>query len=301
METQLYVRIRGRILGPFDEGKLRELAKRGQLSRLHDVSKDAMVWVRASEYPNLFLFLDGTDQGKTTLDSSKAASRIELATSQNTSQAMAASMAARRWWYRKNGAEAGPVDTITVQQMLASGNLGLDDVVWTEGMAQWAPVKHTPGLLADVSPARAVSSAQLAGQPGVNDELPLVLRKAAMSSYSWVLFVAVVTYIFAGLTFVGSILLLILGANQRMPAVVAQGLFGLIWGVDYTIGGFLMSTYASRVKSLRYSYHPMILEKAMDILRGLWIYFSVNLIVLLAIVVFVVVWVISIGGTLPQF
>ena len=55
MENQLYVRIRGRILGPYDQDKLQSLARRGQLSRLHEVSQDATNWVRASTYPELFV------------------------------------------------------------------------------------------------------------------------------------------------------------------------------------------------------------------------------------------------------
>ena len=59
MENQLYVRIRGRILGPYDQEKLQSLARRGQLSRMHELSVDAMNWVQASTYPELFAGQDG--------------------------------------------------------------------------------------------------------------------------------------------------------------------------------------------------------------------------------------------------
>ena len=55
METQLYVRIRGRVLGPFDKEKLQSLARRGQLSRMHELSPDSTNWVQASTYPELFV------------------------------------------------------------------------------------------------------------------------------------------------------------------------------------------------------------------------------------------------------
>lgn len=55
MENQLYIRIRGKILGPYNQEKLQSLSRRGQLSRLHEVSQDAANWVRASTYPELFL------------------------------------------------------------------------------------------------------------------------------------------------------------------------------------------------------------------------------------------------------
>jgi S1-C subfamily serine protease len=54
MDNQLYVRIRGKVTGPYDQEKLRWLARRGQLSRAHELSQDTTHWVRASTYPELF-------------------------------------------------------------------------------------------------------------------------------------------------------------------------------------------------------------------------------------------------------
>lgn len=54
MDTQLYLRVRGRVLGPYDEEKLQSLVRRGQLSRMHEVSTDGAHWVRASTYAELF-------------------------------------------------------------------------------------------------------------------------------------------------------------------------------------------------------------------------------------------------------
>ena len=55
MDTQLYLRVRGRVLGPYDEEKLKSLVRRGQLSRMHEVSTDGANWVRASTYAELFV------------------------------------------------------------------------------------------------------------------------------------------------------------------------------------------------------------------------------------------------------
>ncbi len=55
MENQLYIRVRGRVLGPYDEEKLQGLARRGQLSRMHELSQDGVNWVRATNYPELFV------------------------------------------------------------------------------------------------------------------------------------------------------------------------------------------------------------------------------------------------------
>ena len=112
------------------------------------------------------------------------------------------------------------------------------------------------------------------------------------------MFVAVLLYINAALLFVAGIIGVISGANGHVAPVVAMGLFQVILSIDVAAGGFILSSYAGRIASLRYSSHPLVLEKAMDTLRGLWIYISINLIVILAFIVFFGVWLISIGGTL---
>ena len=51
----LYTRIRGRVSGPYNVEKLRTLARRGQLSRLHELSINGVSWQPAADYPQLFL------------------------------------------------------------------------------------------------------------------------------------------------------------------------------------------------------------------------------------------------------
>src|SRR3954453_4067022 len=55
METSLYIRVRGRVLGPYETEKLQSMVRRGQLSRVHELSTDGVSWVRASNYPELFV------------------------------------------------------------------------------------------------------------------------------------------------------------------------------------------------------------------------------------------------------
>ena len=131
------------------------------------------------------------------------------------------------------------------------------------------------------------------------DGLPASLCKAASNSRVWVVFIAVVLFVCAGLAILDGIFRLIQGANHHLPPVVALGLFELIFAIDVAAGGFLLSSYASRVANLKYSSYGIVLEKALDTLRTFWIYVSINLIVFLAFLLFVGVWVIAVGGTFP--
>ena len=139
MQVQLYVRIRGRALGPYDQEKLQSLVRFGQLSRMQEVSTDATNWVRASTYPELFV-----NQGPpSVLVEEQAVVEVQKPSTKNGPPPM---LFGQQWWYGKNGSEAGPVDQATLQQMLASGTLSPDDIVWTDGMAQWVPAGQAPGL-----------------------------------------------------------------------------------------------------------------------------------------------------------
>ena len=130
-------------------------------------------------------------------------------------------------------------------------------------------------------------------------ELTASLCKAAVNSRSWVVFIAAVTFVDAAFSLFAGIYMLIVGASHHLPPVVAWGLFNLIGGLDFMAGGFLLTAYANRVASLQYSAHAVVLEKALDALRNFWIFVAINLIVMLTFVIFVVVWAISISGSIP--
>jgi hypothetical protein len=49
-----YMRVRGKISGPFDIASLQKLVRRGALSRIHEISGDRATWNAAGQYDDLF-------------------------------------------------------------------------------------------------------------------------------------------------------------------------------------------------------------------------------------------------------
>jgi hypothetical protein len=45
-----------------------------------------------------------------------------------------------------NGAQAGPYDLPTIQQMITSGQITKETMVWKNGMAAWAAANSAPEL-----------------------------------------------------------------------------------------------------------------------------------------------------------
>jgi phage shock protein PspC (stress-responsive transcriptional regulator) len=55
-------------------------------------------------------------------------------------------MANDQWFYSSNGHKSGPVAGSALKQLARAGQLSVDDLVWREGMAEWAPASKVKGL-----------------------------------------------------------------------------------------------------------------------------------------------------------
>ncbi len=68
------------------------------------------------------------------------------------------------WFYAKQGRQEGPVELAPLREMLESGEVAPADLVWREGMAEWAPAESVPELhLAPSAPTGPVPGAGPAG------------------------------------------------------------------------------------------------------------------------------------------
>jgi hypothetical protein len=59
----------------------------------------------------------------------------------------------RSWFFARDGQQHGPVTDDELNEMLATGALSHDALVWTEGMKDWRPAKEVEELvLRDLPP-----------------------------------------------------------------------------------------------------------------------------------------------------
>jgi TM2 domain-containing membrane protein YozV len=154
MESQLYMRVRGRVLGPYDPDKLQGLARRGQLSRMHELSADGVSWVRASNYPELFTGGQAElppipSDGASAMPPDTFAGGYPLGPPPTPGPSAAAGT---KWYYTSGGEQRGPVDFANLQILAGLGQLGPQDQVWAEGMASWEPAAQISGLIKNTSP-----------------------------------------------------------------------------------------------------------------------------------------------------
>ena len=119
--TSYYVRVRGRVRGPYDIARLKLLHARGQLSRVHQVSTDGQSWVSAATLIQVFVNRAPLIEPK--VDPSADAQ-------QDTKQ----------WYYQKDEKSHGPVSDNELQAMINNGELSGGDPVCEVGATEWSTV-----------------------------------------------------------------------------------------------------------------------------------------------------------------
>jgi len=262
VEDQLYVRIRGRVQGPFDKEKLRALVKRGQLSRMHEVSPDGNDWKQASEYQELFATeaKQGIQESELTAEDGQPIGQEAV------------------WYYSVNGVQAGPVTFEQLQAQASPGHLSSDDLVWKEGMKEWVSGATVPGLLFGTAPR--VEESPFEPTTGASKLSAGVLR-TLKDSQAWIRFIAFYFFItffcalLAGLYFIGR------GIHAHFGMPVAIGIYWLFYAAIFFYAGWLLHSYRKNVITVLKDKSPAKLDNALQSLRTLWIFVSILLIVLL--------------------
>lgn len=159
-EIQVYfIRVRGRVLGPFTLDKLRVLRSRGQFSRVHEFSTDRENWQSASALEHL---LGGSSRGGEELAAAAALAAPGAVPPVAPSPAGIA-LPGAIWYYNIAGELYGPVSIIDLRTMANEGKLRLDDYVWKEGMPNWLPISQIPELKPSSSTSLASAQSSAGG------------------------------------------------------------------------------------------------------------------------------------------
>ncbi len=72
-------------------------------------------------------------------------------------------MAEIQWWYARGDEQSGPVSAAELRRLASTGALAPGDLVWREGLAEWAPAARLKGLFPEGPTAGAPAAATPAG------------------------------------------------------------------------------------------------------------------------------------------
>lgn len=127
-EEKYFVRVKGRVVGPFTVKQLNTLRVRGQFSQSNEVSADGQNWESAATLESVF---GTTKKTKREIDT-------------DTRESIAPSPDSDQWHYSIDGEQHAATTSAKIHQMLETGDLNLRDLVWKEGMEDWAPLAEIP-------------------------------------------------------------------------------------------------------------------------------------------------------------
>lgn len=138
-DTTYYIRVRGRVQGPFDLEQLKKLRQRGQFSRAHEVSSDQASWHSASILDVVFVA-----PKRAVLAKAKPAIEIAVETAgvghAFQDRPTPSSPTEPTWHYTVGEEQYGPVTLVELRRLVAGGEVVETDLVWKVGMPQWTVV-----------------------------------------------------------------------------------------------------------------------------------------------------------------
>jgi hypothetical protein len=240
---KVYLRFRGRTLGPFASSKAAEMLQRGQITRLHEVSADGSSWIRAEEYYKSFFNRAAAPEKELKIVEEKP--KVEEEPS------------GEQWFAYFANQKQGPMSLVVLQQHVLSGNVNRDTLVWRAGLADWqSAVIALPALFPKNMPPKdevAASSTKTVQSSGLFQETV----QAFVRSKAWVQLIAFMWILGS----IGALVILgiqfVLALRSSVPGPVAAfmatglALAMLVQGVVLYCG-ILLLNYSQSLTQLRF-------------------------------------------------
>ncbi|MGB7328995.1 MAG: DUF4339 domain-containing protein [Rubripirellula sp.] len=268
---KIYVRFRGRTLGPLTEQKVRDLIKRGQITRVHELSGDGLSWTRAEEFGDFFAQPQEAAVISSSSDANAGGNKpVAQATLQSDLTPNSHADPSVEWYAHINGGNAGPVGKAQLSQWLSEGVLGSETLVWRSGLDAWQPASQAiPELFGNVPRAQSpVSQSSSAGNPysprfsedfsvdqgGQGKSNDLAFHAIEINRRTgWAFFFAIVLIVLSGLTILGDFFGIFVAASGSEAGVnTAPAIFGAIIGILFAAcimtSGILLLQYCGKAK-----------------------------------------------------
>ena len=237
MSDQIYyVRMHGRVLGPFTMDRLQSMAQGSKLNHSHEVSNDGNSWQKAAAFPEIFDLpvapaaepeIDEMElapvtavnpkvtQEKSDVDPNFLAEEAEKKRKRPPGQV--------EWYYATEDEPEGPVTRGEIVERIKAGDLVRSDMVWQSQMNDWARAGTRPEF-------KAAFDKMMADVPSVKGKPSNMLDLGRTMKAS-----KQVVLVLCGLLFLASVSLLALffsffgdGIAQGEPGNVQRAIFALV-------------------------------------------------------------------------
>lgn len=288
-DDRIYVRFKGKTLGPLTSSKVQELVKRGQITRMHELSSDGMSWMRAEEFGNVF-----QSQRNAASQSSVPAGEpaVGIATAPIASPPVSAPRVGEapepkvEWYAHLEGENRGPINSSKFMQMIDSGHVGVDTLVWRAGFEDWQPAGDSFPEKFGRGETQSPTGSGLHSLTSRSIETngPMGLAANFAHTQTSIRFLAISTLVLSGLAVLYFITVMLAGSEAdwaigQGALSVVYGLAGLVMTGVLIAGAILLLRYASSLRMVLQRPESALVE-ASKRLRTFWQYCAVVVLVL---------------------
>jgi hypothetical protein len=162
-----YIRLRGKVSGPFTDEQLGVMARQGRLTPFHEVSSDGIHWISARDagyvmsssgpppipsmpsYPSapmpmpVFEPIPQPPAGGRTMLGVESPIPIEPEPVAPQRRTVMATPTGGPWYYEAGGQQNGPIDEGELIALIEAGQMRGGDLVWEQGQPDWQPLEQT--------------------------------------------------------------------------------------------------------------------------------------------------------------
>lgn len=239
--------------------KTKELVRRGQITRVHELSPDGIEWRKAEEFTEFY----------------PKKSIVQAVTEAVTEQQKPKQIEAFEWFVHMDGQNQGPVEESSIRLWINSGRVTPDSLVWKDGMAEWLAAEIVcPQWFAGRGANISSSSAKVAG--GSVDSLGEICAELRRQTF-WIYSTSIVGLFACGCQILWWLFILIsqIVAPPNNGQAVVVGLIGTLIGTVFSGLGMFCSVqllrYANSVAVLKHAPTDQNTLAAARRLSGVWL------------------------------
>lgn len=311
-DDKIYVRFRGRTVGPLTSQKIQDMVRRGQITRLHELSDDGSTWTRADEFREFFATMraeitKNLGPLSTNAPHPATAAAMEPAVGSFLNLQPAAEPKVE-WYAHVDDEHQGPMSLDVMRQWKESGRVQGNTLVWRTGLETWLPAKKAlPELFASV-PGKPLSPAPTEAAPSALADQPSSTRFAELAvemdrQRGWASFLGIILMLLACLMIVGHSMTILVAATegfegQRMIPTLIGGILGIAFAITVLIAGVLLLRYCSKVKIFAAQQSDSSALEATRRLSAFWLFAGIASLLWLVVITGTVIIVVSLGVSL---
>jgi hypothetical protein len=266
---RVFVRFRGRTIGPLTPDKVRDMVRRGQLTRMHELSADGLTWTKAEEFGNFFPRVNTNVAGHFTDSASNVPPGSEgyVGGDSETVSPTPNENASAQWYAHVKGEKQGPISLDQIRLYAEAKVLKKDSLVWKSGMDAWKPAGET---LPEVFAAKNSGGAEPDSVDGDNESRGSTVQSEFAQHHQIVMLTGVALVALA-IAVVTSQIMEISGAGRRSTPIYLGAVSRIGFSIVALLAGSLAINTSLKMKSADESSSMIQTLLAVRALNQLWV------------------------------